>query len=168
MRRRLLTAAATMVSCAVVFAGGAAAPAFAATTHHEVHVSGTAHIKDDEWRHDDIGNHKLARQTLRLPTDGFIHWTPCQGREVTANFEVHAKLITGDPKKVGWARVHASLWLLEGVSCNSHDVDAKKAIDIDVPPNGEVTQSLTAVTGERNSEDYATVTFKVEHDLVND
>ncbi|MEV4637545.1 hypothetical protein AB0J80_09355 [Actinoplanes sp. NPDC049548] len=94
--------------------GAAGATAQAATYHNELHVNRTMHIKDDDST-DEIGDFTLESKILTLPNDGFLLWDRCEGREVRARLEVHAKK---DDSQPGAAKVHAEGTLLEGISCD--------------------------------------------------
>lgn len=158
--RRLFTVASVSLASAVLLIGGAATPASAATMRSSITVSGTAYILDDEpWPADDNdGNHVLRQKSLHLPTNDLLRWDPCQDGEVTADLEISAKPIEGRP---GWVRVHASLFLLEGPSCDWNEINGRAKADFDVAPGTQVQKTLSEKSDEFNSDDYIRVQFTV-------
>jgi hypothetical protein len=155
--RRLLAAASITLAITLGFAVGPAAPASAAKRGNIVVVSGSAFIKDDDNINDNSGTHRLDPQRLILPTDGFIHWLPCQGGEVVADVEVTAKAIDAKP---GWVRVHVNLWLWEQGSCHRWDVDGKESKDVDVAPGDQVDLNIRQHNPGRG-DDKAIVDLKI-------
>ena len=161
------------MALAVVAGLVAAAPSAAADTpindYHDVVVGGWMHIKDDERRRDDIGDHTMEDVKLRLiegfPSEGH-EWTACQGREVRVDFRVDATRISGRP---GWIRVIAKGSLYEGITsaqCGTRDREDRETMTFEVGPNASVTRTMHLETRERRSDDYAdvhvTVTNHVE------
>ncbi|MEU7904448.1 hypothetical protein [Actinoplanes sp. NPDC049118] len=159
--RRPRSAAIIALTSALLSTGVFVPPAIAASPRNVVFISAKAHIKDDERRRDDIGDHTTERK-LRLPDDNFFLWRPCQGGEVVAYTELVA-----NPLYDGWIRVRWAVQLREGTSCHSLDVERHLVQIFDVKPGAEVKRSLRVETAERRSDDYALVEITVRNELVN-
>jgi hypothetical protein len=156
----------TGLALAVVAGLVAAAPTAAADTpitdYHDVTVGGWMHIKDDERRRDDIGDHTLKKVVFRLiadaPRDGYS-WEECQGEEVTVNFRLDVARISGRP---GWIKVTTKGKLYEGAAgCYKNDREDVETLSFEMAPNTTVNKMMHLETRERRSDDYADVHFTV-------
>jgi hypothetical protein len=134
---------------------------------HDVIVTGWMHVKDDERRRDDIGDHTMKKQTFHMLDGGEIHghtWTACRGKEVYVDFRLDVARISGRP---GWARVTTKGMLFEATSwdavCGGHDLEDLEKMSFDVPPNTKVDKVMHVETKERRSDDYADIHFSVNN-----
>jgi hypothetical protein len=158
------TGAALAVAVGLITAVPSTAVAVPLKDYHDVVTSGWMHIKDDERRRDDIGDHTMKDVKFRLiegfPSDTHTWWA-CQGNEVRVNFRLDAVRISGRP---GWIKVTAKGDLYEGISsvpCGASDREDTETVTFEVGPNATVNKMMHLETRERRSDDYGDVHFTV-------
>ena len=126
--RRIFSLAAAIPALALVLLGVGAAPASAHSNNHNIGVSGSMYLLDDEsWGSDETGWHSF---TGGVVVGGWLsqnqYFTSgCVGGEVRGELRV---TINDSSQYPGWVYASIDAKLYEGTSCSTGDLDGHRAL----------------------------------------
>ena len=112
---------------AVLATGLTAAPAFAHGNYHNVEVSGSLYLVDDEsWGSNETGWHSFTGAVTvgDWITQNSYSTNGCVGGEVRGELRV---TVDDSAQYPGWVLAHVDARLYEGTSCGTGDLDGHRA-----------------------------------------
>ncbi len=160
--RRITKVLAAVTAMALVAIGAGAAPASAHSANHNIGVSGSMYLVDDEWwGSDETGWHYFSGGVV---VGGWLSQNQystkaCVGDEVRGELYV---TINDSSQYPGWVYASIDARLYEGTSCTTGDLDGRRTTGAWIA-KGQIKNFTFRVNNTDEGGDYIDFNFNVSN-----